>query len=157
MAAGPVDKPWEAFYTCNLSIPRKLFEEVGGFDERFPYPAFEDTDLGYRLAGRGLHLVYGPEVLAWHARAVTLEQFTKRMRMVGESGALLRQAQPDLPIDLPSPSRGRRPAWKAVAGSLLALAAAVARSQEIRHRYYRHKVESAFGEGVAAARARPVP
>lgn len=149
MAAGTVERPWEAFYTCNLSLPRRLLEDAGGFDDRFPYPAFEDIDLGLRLAHLGFRLEYLPSALAWHNRAVTLEVFCRRMRAVGESAVLLREAQPDLPVDLPLHSQ-MPTSWQRAKAALLRPAIALSHSAELRRRYFQHHVNTAFAEGVAA-------
>lgn len=42
-------------------IPRSLFEEIGGFDERF-FLFFEDTDICRRVRHRGKRVVYTPKV-----------------------------------------------------------------------------------------------
>jgi glycosyltransferase involved in cell wall biosynthesis len=47
--------------------PRELLELLGGFDEAFPYPAGEDTDLGWRAVEAGRRVVYEPAALNWHA------------------------------------------------------------------------------------------
>lgn len=151
MVAGPVESPWEAFYTCNLSLPRALLEQAGGFDERFPYPAFEDIDMGVRLARLGFRLVYVPSALAWHSRAVDLEAFCRRMRTVGESAVLLRQAQPDLPVDLPL-NAPMPTSWQRAKARLLRPAIALTRSAELRRRYFHYRVSTAFREGVSAGR-----
>jgi GT2 family glycosyltransferase len=153
MEEGQLERPWEAFYTCNLSLPAPILEEVGGFDERFPYPAFEDTDLGLRLSRRGFRLEYRSSVLAWHARAVSLDEFSRRMRKVGESATLLRSAQPDLPFDLPVRTEGPRGARK-VAVSALPLVAKVLPSRGVRGLAYRAAVNRAYREGVLAGMAR---
>lgn len=152
MPEGRVEHPWEAFYTCNLSLPRRLLEEVGGFDDRFPYPAFEDIDLGLRLARLGFRLEYQPKALAWHSRAVTLEVFCRRMRTVGESAVLLREAQPDLPVDLPLHAQ-MPTSWQRTKASLLRPTIALTRSEELRRRYFQHHVNTAFAEGVSAGEA----
>ena len=54
MQPGPIDPPYGAFYTANLSMSRSLFNEVSGFDERFPYPAYEDIELGVATRRTGL-------------------------------------------------------------------------------------------------------
>jgi GT2 family glycosyltransferase len=36
-------------WSCNFLINKILFNEIGGFDERFPYAAMEDVDLRLRL------------------------------------------------------------------------------------------------------------
>jgi GT2 family glycosyltransferase len=62
-----VDGPSEWFQTCNMAYPRALLERLDGFDERFPRPAGEDTDLGLRAREAGARPVYVPDALAWHA------------------------------------------------------------------------------------------
>jgi GT2 family glycosyltransferase len=57
--------PW--FPTCNIAFPRSLLERLDGFDESFPFPAGEDTDLGWRAIEAGARVVYEPTALNWHA------------------------------------------------------------------------------------------
>jgi HAD superfamily hydrolase (TIGR01662 family) len=45
--------------TADLAYRRTALEAVGGFDERFPRAYREDSDLGLRLAARGLEIVAG--------------------------------------------------------------------------------------------------
>ncbi len=40
-------------WSCNFAIRRELFQQLSGFDERFPYAAMEDVELAYRLRQRG--------------------------------------------------------------------------------------------------------
>lgn len=40
-------------WSCNFAIQKQLFESLAGFDERFPYAAMEDVDLGFRLTQMG--------------------------------------------------------------------------------------------------------
>lgn len=37
-------------YACNFAINRLFFEQLGGFDERFPFAAMEDLDLYKRIS-----------------------------------------------------------------------------------------------------------
>jgi GT2 family glycosyltransferase len=39
-------------WSCNVAFPNKIFVEVGGFDEEFPYPAMEDVDFHLRVSQR---------------------------------------------------------------------------------------------------------
>ena len=41
------------FHTCNIAYPRALLERLGGFDESFPHPAAEDTELAWRALESG--------------------------------------------------------------------------------------------------------
>lgn len=95
---GEVAEPYRAFYMANTSIHRSALLEVGGFDERFPHPAFEDYELGWRLVQRGLRMTYAPRAQAYHTRAITLSAFRRRMRMVAESAVILKTLHPDFPL-----------------------------------------------------------
>src|SRR6185295_4274703 len=53
----PEDVPFNFFYTSNVSLPRELLL-AEPFDLRFPYAAWEDIEVAYRLKKRGLRLVY---------------------------------------------------------------------------------------------------
>jgi GT2 family glycosyltransferase len=75
---GPIEPPYGAFYTANLSMHRAVFDEVGGFDERFPYPAWEDMELAWRLHRAGFRLEYRPSARAFHTRAIDLATFRRR-------------------------------------------------------------------------------
>jgi GT2 family glycosyltransferase len=53
MADCPVNNNGGCFWSANIAVRRKIFEEVKGFDENFPIAAFEDTDLFLRLQEKG--------------------------------------------------------------------------------------------------------
>jgi len=55
------------FETCNILYPRRLLEDVGGFDERYGAPAGEDSDLGCRVRDAGATQRFAPEALVHHA------------------------------------------------------------------------------------------
>jgi GT2 family glycosyltransferase len=150
---GPVDHPWDAFYTCNVSLRRELFQASGGFDERFPYPAYEDTELAARLSEFGFHLEYRPNLLAWHARPITLDIFCDRMRKVGQAAVLLNRIRPNFPnlprTDLPAYGVLRR-----ILVRSLGWVAATSTRDGVRGKYYQHRVNIAYRSGLAAGRAR---
>jgi glycosyltransferase involved in cell wall biosynthesis len=55
------------------AIRRDTFRSVGGFDvERFPKPAIEDIELGYRLRDRGHRIVLDPRIQVCHLKHWTL-------------------------------------------------------------------------------------
>ena len=63
-----VDPPVRECPTCNVVYPRAALERVDGFDERFPGPAGEDTDLAERVrAATGAELVPVPDAEVFHA------------------------------------------------------------------------------------------
>lgn len=96
LAAGPVDAA-SYFYSSHASLKRTIFEQVGGFDVRFPTAAVEDTELGVRLADGGLALDYHPELLVLHDHPTTPEQSLRRSVVVGRSAALYNRLRPDRP------------------------------------------------------------
>ena len=56
------------FQTCNVTYPRALLEEVGGFDEEtFSVPGGEDCDLARRCFAAGADAVFAPDALVHHA------------------------------------------------------------------------------------------
>jgi glycosyltransferase involved in cell wall biosynthesis len=149
LCEGPVEIPGAAFYTANLSMPRALVVDAGGFDERFPFPAYEDLELAARLTARGLHLDYRPTALAYHRRAIDLATFAKRMDFVGESAELMRTVSPDFEIDdraLVAHRVSRRRALKAAAISRLRPTTAN------RGRYYWATVAAAYDRGIQRGR-----
>lgn len=50
--------------TANCSFPKKIIDEVGGFDENLK--EVEDFDLGTRIMKGGFKMYYNPDILAWH-------------------------------------------------------------------------------------------
>lgn len=56
-----------ALISCNFAIPRQWFIDLGGFDERFPMAAFEDTEFAARLQLEGGKIVFVKEAAVDHA------------------------------------------------------------------------------------------
>lgn len=55
------------FETCNVGYPRALLEQLGGFDESYPAPAGEDSDLGWRAVRAGATQLFAPDAVVHHA------------------------------------------------------------------------------------------
>ncbi len=91
------DVPAWFFYASNVSIPRRLFLSIGGFDESFGGAAWEDVEFAFR--GRDgtepLRIVYRPEAHALHDHPTTLSSFRARQRLSGRAAALLAAKRPD--------------------------------------------------------------
>jgi GT2 family glycosyltransferase len=155
LEAGPVDAT-SYFYSSHASIKRSLFEQVGGFDERFPNAAVEDTELGVRLADAGLELDYHPELLVLHDHPTTPEQSLRRAVAVGRSAALYNELRPDRPHPGVRPPSGL--AWSAVrlAEPLLGLAARLPLPRGLRERVWLAMTRSGYARGyrLGAAGAR---
>lgn len=57
----------DGFYqTCNIGYRRETLEQAGGFDERFRFPAGEDTDLAWRARAVGATTCFRPEAVVRH-------------------------------------------------------------------------------------------
>lgn len=89
------------FYTSNISLKKKfLLENNGFFDEEFPYPAFEDIELGYRLKKKGMILKYNKDAIAYHYHYTSLRDACLRMIRVGYSSQILAKKIGDKQVDI---------------------------------------------------------
>lgn len=79
------------FYTCNVSVKMALLEKSGWFDESFPYASHEDLELGYRLEGQGMHMIYDPKAVGYHWHMLSIEGITRRIYFMGYSADLFWQ------------------------------------------------------------------
>jgi glycosyltransferase involved in cell wall biosynthesis len=71
-------------YTSNVSMKRAFLKlNNAQFDTSFPYAAFEDAELGYRLSHRGLRIRYQSSILATHYHYYTVWTFTERQYKSG--------------------------------------------------------------------------
>jgi GT2 family glycosyltransferase len=148
---GRVPRPEDAFYTCNLSLSRSLFDEAGGFDESFPYPAYEDVELGHRLAAAGFVLDYTPEAMAFHNRPITLAEFRRRMEFVAESAVRIDRIHPGIVGPLvPLPDGLGAAAVRVVARAACAVRP-VWGSRDVRARHYWAEVHHALAVGMRRA------
>ncbi len=81
------DVPFNFFYTSNLSIDREAMA-AEPFDPAFPFAAWEDVEAGYRLAGRGLRLLYRPDACVAHDHPTDLRRFAARQYRAGYSAVV---------------------------------------------------------------------
>jgi GT2 family glycosyltransferase len=90
------DVPFNFFYTSNVSLPRSVFLEHGGFREDFPAAAWEDIEFAYRAAMGGLRLLYQPRARTVHEHCVHPGTFGRRQRTSGRSAAIFARLHPEL-------------------------------------------------------------
>jgi glycosyltransferase involved in cell wall biosynthesis len=90
------------FLTCNIFYTRAILERIGGFDERFRAPHREDSDLAWRVLDAGGHIVFAPNVVAFHP------YFPKRPLATLKSFSLL---QYDYLLYFKHPKRFRDAGW----------------------------------------------
>jgi glycosyltransferase involved in cell wall biosynthesis len=85
------------FYTCNLSVDRQLIQaEEVLFDERFNEYGFEDIELGYRLALRGMRIYYTNLAKGWHYHPYNLASFCRRQTSAGRMSVVFCEIHPSL-------------------------------------------------------------
>lgn len=61
----PINERGGFLPSCNFAIRRRLFAELGGFDEDYPF-SFEDMDFHYRVKKAGCQIVFVKEALVIH-------------------------------------------------------------------------------------------
>jgi len=54
--------------SCNGSIRKEVFMAIGGFDERFEYTLFDDTDLSVRMLRAGYRCIHDPSARLVHLK-----------------------------------------------------------------------------------------
>lgn len=83
------------FYTCNVSIDRAfLIQESPVFDLRFDNYGFEDVELGFRLAKRGMRIYYSRAALGFHYHPYDVRGFCRRQRCAGEMAVVFQNIEP---------------------------------------------------------------
>lgn len=78
--------PWRYFITGNISVPRRMMEETGGFDTNIVRYGGEDTELGLRLKKLGATLFWDPEIRVRHLDHVPLRRHLGRLVDYGKTG-----------------------------------------------------------------------
>lgn len=66
----PPDLHWR-HWAANVSVTRKIYDAVGGYDERYRAYGWEDVDYGYRVRQAGFPVLIAPELTAVHHAAST--------------------------------------------------------------------------------------
>lgn len=84
--AGPVEQPAGAF----LMVSRRVWEQLGGFDEGFHPLWFEDVDFCRRAVDSGHRFYFEPEAVAKHTGGHSIPQLTVEIRRIYWYRSLLR-------------------------------------------------------------------
>ncbi len=78
--AAPSNETGGVYLTCNALYRRDALIRVGGFDERFPFAAYEDCDLAARVRQFG-NIAWAPEAVVVHPpRGLTWRAVLQRLR-----------------------------------------------------------------------------
>ena len=80
------------FTSNNLAMPIVKFNMLGGFDTGIPRAGGEDRDLCDRWLHHGYQMIYAPEVLVYHAHALTLDTFWRQHFNYGRGAFYFHQA-----------------------------------------------------------------
>ena len=94
ITSGPMD--FSYYHTGNVSTPRSMLVEVGGFNEEFFVYGMEDIELGYRLQKAGCRMINGEQARAVHQYFPTYEEFIERCEQAGYSLGKLIELHPEL-------------------------------------------------------------
>lgn len=87
-------------YTGNLSVPRELFLDAGGFDPSFR--ALEDEELGIRLEKGGARFAFANDAPSFHGSDWTsMKKWMDRAYRDGVYQAKLSRKHPDMPESSP--------------------------------------------------------
>jgi GT2 family glycosyltransferase len=81
--------------TANAAFSREVLARVGGFDERFPGAAGEDTDLTYRLLARDLPVTVIDGAVVAHDHRSSLRQLLRTYNKHGHGRWQLAQNHPN--------------------------------------------------------------
>jgi GT2 family glycosyltransferase len=139
------------FYAGNSSVKRSLLDEAGPFDERFPYHAWDDFELGLRLGKLGMRTSFLPDATAEHFHTITLAERCSTMTQAGESARVFEQIHRG---DHPWRRKCRLPPWYFQGYGLASLALhALSRRERFLISYYRARLNAAFVTGHRTSRA----
>lgn len=76
---------WQQGWTCNISYKKEFLLENGLFDEDFPFAAWEDIELAYRLFKKGMEFRYNKNAIGYHYHPTTLKSSIRKMNTQGIS------------------------------------------------------------------------
>jgi hypothetical protein len=84
-------------YTSNISLKSSFLKQhQPWFDTDFPYAAIEDAELAYRLAQRGLQIIYDDDPVGYHYHYHTIWTFAVRQYRAGLMVCELVKKHPEL-------------------------------------------------------------
>lgn len=84
------------FYVGNASLKRSLCERAGRFDERLPFPAYDDLDYGRRLIRLGMVSELVPAARCIHDHLLTLADRRTQVGWAGAATAILSTPEGDM-------------------------------------------------------------
>jgi GT2 family glycosyltransferase len=88
----PANETGGYLWSCNVAIRGEVFRQMGGFDESFPFAAFEDMDLHFQLLDANKVVKFVPEARVLHPWRIAKGADFLRAR--AKSGERLRAKHP---------------------------------------------------------------
>lgn len=88
--------PFDFFYTSNISLSRDFLIEDKLFDTEFPYAAWEDIEMAYRLTKRGLRIIYNKNALGYHHHKISFASYRERQHRSGYAACIFYDKHPEL-------------------------------------------------------------
>ncbi|MFZ0928177.1 MAG: glycoside hydrolase family 99-like domain-containing protein, partial [Syntrophobacteraceae bacterium] len=79
-----------------LALERKIFLDIGGFDEELAPAYCEDCDLGFRLRRLGLRVIYNPKAVVLHHLSVTSDHLVEKTSVVRNQQKLAERWQREI-------------------------------------------------------------
>ena len=64
--------------TYSAAFRKRPFQELGGYDTRFPVACAEDVDLSFRLAAAGHKMVFNPRACVYHRHPDTFGAYLRK-------------------------------------------------------------------------------
>jgi glycosyltransferase involved in cell wall biosynthesis len=84
------------FYTSNVSVKKEHLLRTSGFDEDFKWAAYEDVELGMRLARLGVRLVLERAAITYHHHEHDWQSIAGRQRVVGRAAVVFARKYPEI-------------------------------------------------------------
>lgn len=82
----PINEKGGYLWSCNFLIKRKLFLEMGGFCESYPYACMEDVDFREQLKERNIKFLFVPKASVIHPwRSMAPEDKYLNMHLISHS------------------------------------------------------------------------
>ncbi len=155
--AGSVD-PRSFFYGSNLCIRKKVFTDLGGFNEKdFPEYGWEDLELGFRYGRAGYELRYEPDAMTFHRHRISLDDMRIRSYRTGKGFAVMARLYGEEigPVAAAAEKRywTRKILFNPAVAELLRLIAAAVEKRIVMPRLYRRVESLGFYEGLHGALA----
>ena len=86
--------------TTNLSMSKRVFDNIGGFSTGFPGAAWDDIEFGIRARKLGVETVFNHKAVNFHYHKYNIKTFAARQRMEGKNRKYLCLAHPEMAMQL---------------------------------------------------------